>query len=111
MYGSQLVEKLVLDSKALGRLEVQKDLAAATVQHLADEASELKQTIGDMIREKKTLRDKPGENNAGELPASISRERTGFEGFWIAPTTSAPMRAAPMPLATGCLNMNSASPA
>jgi hypothetical protein len=76
MHGSQLVEKLVLDSKALGRLEWRKDMAAGTVQALADEASGLKQTIADMIREKKKLRGEPGEKSAGKLPALISRERT-----------------------------------
>jgi len=54
MRGSQLVEKLVLDSKALGRLEYQKDRAAETAKRLSDEACGVRQTIAGLIREKKS---------------------------------------------------------
>jgi len=68
MYGSQLVEKLVMDSKALGSLEYQKDRATETVRRLSDEASGLKWAIANMNREKEKIREKE------KLPANQERE-------------------------------------
>src|SRR5256885_4966565 len=55
MHKSELVENLVTQSKALGSLEYQKDLAAENVRRLADEISGLKEAIADLIQEKKKL--------------------------------------------------------
>ena len=63
MQGSQLVEKLVLDSKTLGSLECEKNFMMETVRRLSDEAWGLKQTIADLAREKKKQRSKPGDNH------------------------------------------------
>jgi len=63
MQGSQLVEKLVLDSKTLGSLECEKNFMMETVRRLSDEVWGLKQTIADLAREKKKQRSKPGDNH------------------------------------------------
>ena len=55
MHKSELVENLVTQSKALGSLEYQKDLAAENARRLADEISGLKEAIADLIQEKKKL--------------------------------------------------------
>src|SRR5256885_11252878 len=55
MHKSELVENLVTQSKALGSLEYQKDLAAENARRLADEISGLKEAIADLIKEKKKL--------------------------------------------------------
>jgi len=81
MSGSQLVEKLVLDAKALGSLETRKDLAAETMKRLSDEASGVKQIIADLIREKKSLRGQKASVLTGHLRArqkwlrSVNEER------------------------------------